>query len=81
MRVPESIMASALDLGVRCEVRTWIELKKILLLSLPSSDRVHFSTRDPETKQQSMNKMEQELVDTYQKKTGIILEVPNDTGQ
>ena len=76
MSVPESILSSALDLGVRCEVQTWIELKKILLLSLPPSQRVHFSTRDPETKTQCMNKMELELVDIYQKKTGITLEVP-----
>ena len=76
MNVPKSIVNSALDLGVRCEVQTWLELKKILLLSLPPSQRAHFSTRDPETKIQTMNKMELELVDIYQNKTGITLEVP-----
>ena len=76
MNIPDNIIESALDLGIRCEVQTWLELKKVLLLSLPSSDRTHFSTRDPETKRQVMNKMEQQLVDIYQKKTGVVLEVP-----
>ncbi len=76
MTIPNNILESALSLGTRCEVKTWLELKKILLLSLPSPDRSYFSTRDPETKRQVMNKMEQQLVDIYQKKTGVVLEVP-----
>ena len=75
MTVPD-IIETALDLGTRCDVRTWIELKKVLLLSLPSHERSRFSTRDPETKTQALNEMERLIVDTYQKKTGIILEVP-----
>ena len=76
MNIPSTIVESALDLGTRCEVQTWLELKKILLLSLPPSERVYFSTRDPETKAQTLNQMERKLVDIYQKKTGTILEVP-----
>ena len=76
MTIPNNILESALSLGTRCEVKTWLELKKILLLSLPSNERTHFSTRDPETKRQVMNKMEQQLVDIYQEKTGVVLEVP-----
>ena len=76
MTIPSNILESALSLGTRCEVKTWLELKKILLLSLPPAERTHFSTRDPETKRQVMNKMEQQLVNIYQEKTGVVLEVP-----
>ena len=75
MKIPD-IIESAIELGMRCDVKTWLELKKILLLSLPSSKRSLFSTRDPETKRHKLNKMELMIVDTYQKKTGIILEIP-----
>ncbi len=75
MTVPD-IIETALELGTRCDVQTWVELKKVLLLSLPAHERARFSTRDPATKAQSLNEMERLIVDTYQKKTGVVLEVP-----
>ena len=75
MTVPD-IIETALDLGSRCGVKTWLELKKVLLLSLPAHERARFSTRDPETKTHALNEMERLIVDTYQKKTGVVLEVP-----
>ena len=75
MTIPD-IIENAIDLGTRCDVKTWLELKKILLLSIPSSERSLFSTRDPETKCHKLNKLELMIVDNYQKKTGVTLEIP-----
>ncbi len=72
----QDLMEIAVDMGSRCEVESWIELKKILLLSIPAPDRAMFSTRDPETKKQTLNSIERQIVDNYEKKTGIRLEVP-----
>ena len=72
----EDIIRSAIDIGTRCGVTSWMELKKILLVSLPSSQRSKFSTRDPISKSQNMNEMEHSIVDNYRKETGITLEVP-----
>lgn len=72
------IIDYAIDLGLRCEVDSWLDLKKVLLLSLPAQQRTKFSTRDPFTKQQSLNKFEKMIVDTYNKTTGIDLELPSE---
>jgi len=66
----------AIDLGVRCDVYSWIDLKKIVLVSIPSGDRKKFSTRDPHTKKQKLNSLELKIIDNYKKKTGVCLEVP-----
>lgn len=70
------IIERAIELGTACEVKTWLELKKVLLVSLPSPERQKFSTRDPATKKQSLNNFEKLIVNNYHKKTGIDLEVP-----
>jgi hypothetical protein len=70
------IIETAIDLGSRCDVSSWVDLKKMLLLSLPPKERMKFSTRDPITKQQSLNSLEREIVDNYEKKTGVTLEIP-----
>jgi len=70
------IIEEAIELGSRCEVETWLELKKMLLLTLPAMERTKFSTRDPDTKMQSLNQLEKEIIDNYRRKTGIDLEVP-----
>lgn len=72
----ETILESAIELGMKCGVSSWLELKKILLVSLPSSQRSQFSTRDPVSKNQTMNEMERFIVDNYERQTGIRLEVP-----
>lgn len=66
----------AVDLGTRCDIDSWIDLKKIVLVSIPAQDRAKFSTRDPSTKRQSLNSLEIQIIDNYEKKTGICLEVP-----
>ncbi len=68
----------AIRVGLECEVNTWLELKKILLVSLPPPQRRVFSTRDPKTKKQSINSFEKKLVNNYYSMTGIQLEVPNE---
>jgi hypothetical protein len=49
----------------------WIIIKKELLKSLSSQDRMYFSTRDPITKKQSMNDFEKIVAEKWYKKTGI----------
>ena len=69
----KEILAHAVKLGTECEVKTWMELKKLLLLSLPSGSRSLFSVRHPKTKKQSLNEFERWLCDNYQYKTGATL--------
>jgi hypothetical protein len=56
----------------------WISIKKQLLLSLPSKLRKLFSTRDAKTKKQSLNIFENQIIDVYEKMTGIRLELLHD---
>ena len=53
----------------------WVSIKKQLLLALPPKLRKLFSTRDAKTKKQSLNIFESHLIDTYEKMTGIRLEL------
>jgi hypothetical protein len=53
----------------------WMDFKKIMLRSLPSSMRKKFSTRDPKTKKQSLNEFEVKMIDIYLKKTGVLLKL------
>ena len=53
----------------------WMDFKKIMLRTLPSSMRKKFSTRDPKTKKQSLNEFEVRMIDTYFKKTGVLLKL------
>jgi hypothetical protein len=75
MKISE-IYELALVIGTSCDVKKWMDLKKLLLNSLPPSARTNFSTRDPKTKKQSLNKFERELLKMYENKVGITLEVP-----
>lgn len=72
----QEISQYAVNIGIRCEVSSWMDLKKILLVSLPSSERSRFSTRDPATKLQVLNNLEAKIVDDYREKTGTRLELP-----
>lgn len=53
------------------ETNNWMIIKKELLKSLSSQDRMYFSTRDPLTKKQSMNNFEKIVAEKWYKKTGI----------
>ena len=66
----QELIEYAVDIGARCEVSSWMDLKKILLISLPSSERSRFSTRNPTTKLQALNQLE------AKKNAGIKLELP-----
>jgi hypothetical protein len=70
------IIEQAIEIGTACGVKTWLDLKKMLLVSLPSTEREKFSTRDPVTKKQNLNKFERQIINNYEKKTGVELEVP-----
>ena len=72
----DELIDFAVDLGTRCKVSSWSDLKKIVLVSIPSGDRSKFSTRDPDTKRQSLNSLEIKIINNYEKKTGVSLEVP-----
>ena len=69
----DEILAHAIKLGAECGVETWMELKKLLLRSLPSGSRSLFSVRHPKTKKQNLNEFERWLCDNYQHKTGTAL--------
>lgn len=69
------IISVAVNLGTLCNVSSWLDLKKIVLISIPPKDRSLFSTRDPKTKKQSLNKLEHAIISEYQEKTGVKLKV------
>tara|TARA_Y100001970_G_scaffold282877_1_gene396792 strand:- start:1010 stop:1243 length:234 start_codon:yes stop_codon:yes gene_type:complete len=69
----DEILAHAIKLGTECEVKTWMELKKLLLISLPSPSRALFSVRHPKTKKQGFNEFEQWLSHNYEHSTGMKL--------
>jgi len=50
-----------------------MELKKLMLVSLPPADRSNFSRRDPKTKKQQLNEFERKLIDNYCSRTGTML--------
>jgi hypothetical protein len=51
----------------------WVTIKKQVMLGLAPALRKNFSTRDPKTKEQSLNKFEEDLISYYRDKTGIVL--------
>lgn len=51
----------------------WVTVKKQLLLTLPPELRKAFSTRDPKTKEQSLNDFEKDLIVYYSQTFGIEL--------
>ena len=69
----KEITAHAITLGTLCIVDEWIQLKKLLLRTLPSDARSNFSVRDPKTKKQQLNEFEERLLDNYYSQTGTQL--------
>tara|TARA_R110001583_G_scaffold48919_14_gene153169 strand:+ start:12 stop:278 length:267 start_codon:yes stop_codon:yes gene_type:complete len=51
----------------------WVEIKKQIMLGLPSHLRKLFSTRDPITKEQRLSDFDREVINYYREKTGISL--------
>ncbi len=76
--INEEMLNEAFSIAAKCEAKTWLDLKKIMLLSLPPKSRTHFSTRNPRTKKQTLNDFEREVIDIYYKKTGVMVRLPND---
>ena len=62
------------------ESSNWMDFKKLMLVSLPSSKRKNFSTRDSKTKKQSLNEFEKEMIDIYFQETGVLLELEAKNG-
>ncbi len=58
-------------------ITDWIVIKKELLKTLTSADRMYFSTRDPVTKAQRLNDFEKIVIERWQQKTGIRLILKN----
>ena len=67
------ILETALKIGPTCEVTSWKELKKMLLVTCSPQLRSEFSRRDEKTKQMRLNDFEKWLIDIYEKKTGTRL--------
>jgi hypothetical protein len=74
------IIKEAVSLGRVLGVENWVELKKVLLVTLSPQDRSNFSTRDPKTKKQRLNKFEANLIDNYWIQTGVRLNEPEKEG-
>ena len=68
-----TILETALQVGPSCEVKSWKELKKLLLLTCNPQLRSEFSRRDEKTKEMRLNDFEKWLIDIYEKKTGTRL--------
>ena len=54
-------------------VDDWMIIKKEILKQLPSHLRSHFSTRDPKTKQPSLNDLEKNIIKHWKTLTGTTL--------
>jgi hypothetical protein len=52
------------------ETDDWMTIKRIMLLILPFRHRLLFSTRDPVTKEQSLNAFERKLIVKWHEITG-----------
>ena len=74
----DQVIEQAITLGQQCSVENWMELKKLLLVSLPPKERTKFSRRDSKTKKQMLNDFEQNLIDNYYSRTGMKLKDDND---
>ena len=74
MALPKRILDEVKEAAIILEdTDDWMVVKKLLLLQLPPKLRTLFSTRDPKTKEQSLNEFEKELCSKYKKLTGIQL--------
>ena len=73
----EEILEEAILLGTACEMCEWLDLKKMLLVTIPSSARKNFSIRDSKTKKQSLNDFEHWLIDNYHQRVGTKLRFEN----
>jgi hypothetical protein len=51
----------------------WVTVKKEVMKGLPPKLRKNFSTRDPKTKEQSLNNFEKNIINYYKEITGIAL--------
>ena len=51
----------------------WVDVKKMLLLSLPSNLRSYFSVRHNITKEQNTNQLEHDLIQEYKEICGVKL--------
>ena len=51
----------------------WVTIKKQIMRGIPSHLRKNFSTRDPITKEQSLNQFEQQVINYYKDLTGTSL--------
>ena len=68
------IIHCAISIGADCGVKSWMELKKLVLVSIPPNDRTNFSVRDAKTKKQRINGFERRLINDYHSQTGVMLE-------
>jgi hypothetical protein len=74
MEMPTRIAKEIEDLAeILGDSDDWMALKRLLLLQLPPKLRTNFSTRDPKTKEQSLNIFEREIIKYYKKLTGVQL--------
>ena len=76
MKIPDKIL-DQIDFvsSYAADCDDWVEIKKQILLGIPSELRASFSTRDPKTKEQSLNDFEKFIIQPWKQKTGIDLKL------
>tara|TARA_R110000824_G_scaffold335595_5_gene522138 strand:+ start:19 stop:285 length:267 start_codon:yes stop_codon:yes gene_type:complete len=59
--------------AVECD--DWVTIKKEVMRGISSTLRKNFSTRDPKTKEQSLNNFEKNIIKLWKERTGIELKL------
>ena len=75
------IIIAELDLiyqGLRDKEYNWIDVKKLLITSLPPKFRTGFSKRHPLTKIPRINNYELEIIETWKRRYNSILHLRGD---
>ena len=76
MTIPDRILEQVEFVATyAAECDDWVTVKKEVMRGIPSSLRRNFSTRDPKTKEQSLNDFERDLIKYWKRKTGIDLKL------
>lgn len=76
MKIPDRV-AEQIEfvMSYASECDDWVEIKKQIMLGIPSNLRSNFSTRDPLTKEQCLNDFEKEIINYWKEKTGTHLKL------
>ncbi len=76
MKIPDRVVEQIdFVISYASDCDDWVEIKKQIMLGIPSKLRSNFSTRDPKTKEQSLNNFEKLIIEYWKEATGIELKL------